>query len=411
MRVALYHSDDTNHLEMRCPLKPPMRRMSTRSTDRRCGITLVDLIVVLILGLLASIVLAPTLYHASQTIFRTGCSFNLRNIGLALSSYESAHHETFPIGSAYQNQPASPWGTSWWVEILPHVSASDALSRWQQVASSGSFSTDTLNPNFKSVAARQWHIMNCPSSPLPIFNRPLEHVSVANRQSIAGAFAGIATPSYVAIAGSAPDQRRTARTSAETASDEPQGRNTRDGALGILSGSGAFPPNRAVRVAALRDGQQHTMLIGEQANWYFDRQYEPPVLYDLRSSWPGGAYLGARAPYSDLGTSAEGANGSGEAPCYNITTVRYRINDPVLQAGRIAQPRGMLPSRPTALPAVNTTSGPGHNQGLFSAHGGGVNVLFADGSVRFLSDSTDVAVLLRLATCDDGVFVDSAALK
>jgi len=39
---------------------------------------------------------------------------------------------------------------------------------------------------------------------------------------------------------------------------------------------------------------------------------------------------------------------------------------------------------------------------LNSAHGGGASVGFCDGSVRFLSDATEVAVLGRLATRDDG---------
>jgi prepilin-type processing-associated H-X9-DG protein len=40
---------------------------------------------------------------------------------------------------------------------------------------------------------------------------------------------------------------------------------------------------------------------------------------------------------------------------------------------------------------------------LSSTHTGGVNVVFADGSVRFLRDSLDVNVLALLATRDDGL--------
>jgi prepilin-type processing-associated H-X9-DG protein len=42
------------------------------------------------------------------------------------------------------------------------------------------------------------------------------------------------------------------------------------------------------------------------------------------------------------------------------------------------------------------------NVPLVSAHPGGVNALFGDGSVRFLSNATDLVTLARLATRDDG---------
>ena len=43
------------------------------------------------------------------------------------------------------------------------------------------------------------------------------------------------------------------------------------------------------------------------------------------------------------------------------------------------------------------------NVPLNSAHPGGVNAVFADGSVRFLTDSTPLAVVAQLATRDDGI--------
>lgn len=49
------------------------------------------------------------------------------------------------------------------------------------------------------------------------------------------------------------------------------------------------------------------------------------------------------------------------------------------------------------------TSGHGVNNPLVSAHsGGGVPVAFLDGHVQMLSKLTDIVVLQRLATRDDG---------
>ena len=44
----------------------------------------------------------------------------------------------------------------------------------------------------------------------------------------------------------------------------------------------------------------------------------------------------------------------------------------------------------------------GANIPLSSTHGGGVNVLFCDGTVRFLAYSMPLGVLAKLATRDDG---------
>jgi prepilin-type processing-associated H-X9-DG protein len=48
----------------------------------------------------------------------------------------------------------------------------------------------------------------------------------------------------------------------------------------------------------------------------------------------------------------------------------------------------------------------GANVPLVSNHSGGVNALFGDGSVHFLSDATDLLTLAQLATRDDGMVIN-----
>jgi len=91
---------------------------------------------------------------------------------------------------------------------------------------------------------------------------------------------------------------------------------------------------------------------------------------------------------------------SSDARGQTFTTIRYGIN----------QKRGWVPA-----PYVGVVNGPpsqypwqseGANVPLMSNHSGGVNALFADGSVHFLSDNTDILTLARLATRDDGAVVN-----
>ena len=373
----------------------------SRCKSHRAGLTLTDLIIVMLVAIIGGIVAMPWLYQGVQRAIRTGCAFNLRTIGLAITGYSDSHGGRLPIGSGYQSQPASPWGTSWWVDILPHVGTHESFNRWQSTPNSGSFSQPAANPNLAQVDGLRPSVMTCPASPLPMFNNPRRHYSEANRTQ-PGEHRGLLVPSYVAIAGSTPDRRNLPA----NYSGGPSGRNTRESSLGILSGSGAFPPNRLVAMPALRDGQQFTMLVSEQSDWLYDRQFEPPILYDTRSAWPEGAYTGCGAPYGELNPNAADATGSGEARCYNITSIRYPINHRLLVNGVLGEPTTPVPARPAMPPPGETLAGPGHNAGLYSAHGGGVNVLFADGHVRFLSDDTDLDILLRLATRDDNLFVE-----
>jgi prepilin-type processing-associated H-X9-DG protein len=74
------------------------------------------------------------------------------------------------------------------------------------------------------------------------------------------------------------------------------------------------------------------------------------------------------------------------------TTIRYAINQKFGWKPGVANV-GVSPSR---------WQSEGSNVPLVSAHPGGVNALLGDGSVRFLQDSTDLLMLARLATRDDG---------
>lgn len=72
---------------------------------------------------------------------------------------------------------------------------------------------------------------------------------------------------------------------------------------------------------------------------------------------------------------------------FNLTTVRYPPNAVKAIGGSV-------------LPGVCNNDGA--NNGLFSAHTGGVHALLCDGSVKFISQNIDLVNLKRVSTRNDG---------
>src|SRR5262245_12875336 len=102
---------------------------------RRFGLTLVELLVVIaIIGLLVSLLL-PAVQAARESARRTSCSNNLRQIGIALSNYESVY-KLFPPSStsdveqgAWLLHPELRHIHSWLSLILPQLEQSNLKDR------------------------------------------------------------------------------------------------------------------------------------------------------------------------------------------------------------------------------------------------------------------------------------------
>jgi type II secretory pathway pseudopilin PulG len=357
----------------------------------RRGFTMVEALVGVGVLIVVAAILVPIIYKGMERLKRRGCEFNLHKVGAALDSFQSSNNGAYPIGSRYEQTPQS-----WWLAIMPFAEMPEINKSWSNIPHSGNFSTSTGNTNVKVADGLRPEFMFCPSSLLPRGNDPTKHISPDNRQLLGGAAPqGIPVPNYVAIAGSAIDM----------ATSGPNARVTKDGVYGILSGTGLFPPNQQIRQAAIRDGLGNTMLLGEQSDVWEDESYDPPVEFDQRSSWPYGAFMGTTGAYGQLSQGASGIDGNGAERCFNITTIRYAINTKGEQPGLFADnltpfppPEEGAPPRPPR----KRPPGPGHNQGLSSPHSGGAEVLNADGAVHWMSEDTDLTILQRLATRDDG---------
>jgi prepilin-type N-terminal cleavage/methylation domain-containing protein/prepilin-type processing-associated H-X9-DG protein len=341
---------------LRIATKPEPSLIARRRAQREPlqeGFTLVELlVVVLIIGVLISLML-PAVQAAREAARRLSCQNNLKQIGLAALAFE-ARRGALPIGARRDGSPTgtSPsYGMSWWIDLLPELEQQVMFDRLDRLG------PDSGLPLFHArngKAVHKWSLpaLLCPSSSVPT-------------SWTVGGF-DVMTPSYVGIAGA----------TSEEGFDEPR-TNTCCGSRndGQISAGGLLISNRAVTLEEVADGTSNVFLAAEASDFSYDA-----VGREVRidAAFPNGWLMGTGV----RGTPPE-YGGAGPAPSWNITTIRYGLNE-----------------RDYTLPGVNNNRGP--NNPLLSPHGEGVNVVFGDGSVHLLSSEYDVLALKRSATRDDG---------
>ncbi len=155
---------------------------------------------------------------------------------------------------------------------------------------------------------------------------------------------------------------------------------------GQISGGGMMFPNGKVNFAAVTDGLSNTMMLSEQSNFLKDTA---GVKQDWRASQPWGFSLGVKG--QGVPPSFDNAGGDNRSP--GMCTIRYTINQsPVAGWANDVSGTGV---------GINGNF-TGANIPLNATHTGGVNVALGDGSIRFLTDSTTLAILAAVATRDDG---------
>jgi prepilin-type N-terminal cleavage/methylation domain-containing protein/prepilin-type processing-associated H-X9-DG protein len=347
----------------------------------RKGFTLIELLVVIaIISILAALLL-PAVQNAREAARRTECKNHIKQIGLALHEY----HETFnafPIGARYaptadgNHHDPEMRGASFFVSILPWLDQNNAYKKIDQVALGGPAGILTPgNPNAAVFDNLFLPIYFCPSASLA------ETIPTSASQPYT-----IMTGCYIGISGSAFKDGAVNNDTEQIGTCGPN-----SGAL--LGLNGCLIENASIKMKDITDGSSNTMLVGEQssvdiaATQTVNGQVQVNTVRreSLRSSYFNGIWSGTTNPdRMQAGASPQGCHF-----VYNITTIRFGINMNGAAAG------GALPS---------VVSGGGHTP-LTSAHIGGVNVLFADGGVRFIPENIDFGILNALADRHDGTII------
>ncbi|MFN0055662.1 MAG: DUF1559 domain-containing protein [Planctomycetales bacterium] len=322
----------------------------TRRTPGRSGITILELLVVTsIIGILAALLL-PAVQNARAAARRTQCQNNLRNVGLAMiNATESA--QRFPASGHFAvTSSGFAQHHSWVVSLLGWLDAKEIHDRWNL-----DLPIDA-SPNLE-LAERHLAVLACP-----------EDITVLGRADL----------SYVVNGGFG-----WTTLSPERVSDCPTGWG---GTPLDLNGNGVTCPSdpaddgqltdkqlyfqtavfflenwktpggtrRYHTLADLYDGVTHTMLLSENV-----RAGSDP--YFARSGWAS-----PHAPRNSFFLSA-GVCLNGRCAPGQVDYARANQGAEVINGG-LTQAEGESP-----FPS--------------SFHRGGVNVVFADGHVRFISEN------------------------
>ncbi len=301
--------------------------------------------------------LLPAVQGARESARRMQCSNNLKQQGLALHNFHGSNGR-FPPGASNNLPPfgaatVGTWGASWMIYIMPGLELNAIASKW-------TFTLAWNHANIRSLigdtaGSPQFPVYRCPSS------------SLSRQTSIGPPYSMVVD--YVGVAGTVDDF----------------GGNGSSGATittgyGHIGKNGILGYNTRNTFASITDGSSNTLMVGEVGETLYDATGAP---VDYRPSIHNGFAMGCHGS----GDNTETLPNNSSSRVYNTTTVRYSIN--------------RLEGWDSSYADGNCQNA-SNNAVLRSAHPGGVNGLLADGSVQFIAETLDNAILGRMAARNDG---------
>jgi prepilin-type N-terminal cleavage/methylation domain-containing protein/prepilin-type processing-associated H-X9-DG protein len=389
-------------------------RESQASACPRRGFTLVELLVVIaIIGVLIAMLL-PAVQAAREAARRSSCSNNMKQIGLAILNFESAHKKlpTGGEGTDYTSDPANPPKTKFskralFTLLLPFLERNSIYCMMNQNYSyrdttpqvpDSNEPAGTLIPGNTTAAKTHIPAYVCPSNPF----------SAKSQRDSAG-FGGL---DYFATVYTDIDPVTGIRNNTTKVGSKWC---RMDGALTVEDGSATVDGTDpcCVPIAAILDGASNTLAVIEDAGRVSPAAKGVP--YYTLSSYDdtSGAVIGA----DDI-TDAGGAGG--------VKRAVWRWADPDAGGSGISGPPGLTagsvaytgkfinqnnyPIGGYGAATDNTSwckNNVGNNDEPFSFHPGGCNAVMVDGSVRFLDEKLDSITLRRLVTRAEGVAIKS----
>lgn len=314
---------------------------------RRHGFSLVELIVVIaIVAALLGLVL-PAVQTAREAARRSGCSSNLRQLGLAVLAHESAQRR-LPAGfvSDPARQPRDPStgdrppGTGWGMLVAPFLEETSVATHYAPGVGQGIGAPVNL-----PIVSQSLPIFRCPSDGGPSAPFAVQVEDGGSHPS--GAILG--RTSYVGNAGNK--------------APWSQSLDSWDGVA-----NGPLYRNSWLRVSQVSDGMSKTVFLGEHSQRFSQKAWA--------GAPPGAASQPSEGLVSVIGAEPDAAATlllAHSGPAEDESDVIHAPNDPACHVDQMA-----------------------------SDHPQGCNVMLGDGAVRFVSELIDHDVWAALATFNGG---------
>ncbi|MEM8670095.1 MAG: DUF1559 domain-containing protein [Planctomycetota bacterium] len=327
----------------------------------RKGLTVVELLVAFaIVGTLVAMLL-PAVSAAREAARQMRCSNHLRQIGIGLHTYHNAH-STFPPGHVADREierDGRSWG--WAALLLPFVEQAPLSQRLD--TRRRSFDEIASNATLSRLLATEVPLYRCPSDEGDGLSHPYRSISVSsevtdrsnNRVESGLLVAHIFPPPAPDVI---PLTTRIAKSNYIGSIGSRWKSRRTDWESRDFRGNGLFGRNSDVTIASIFDGTSQTIAAGERCM----RNYA--AVWAGGNSWAGCGFTDNQMV---------------------LGTAYYPINDAPIRANIDCDGRG--------------------SANFSSNHPDGANFLFADGSVRFLSQQIDLIVFRNLADRSDGVRV------
>ena len=334
------------------------------SASGRAGFTLVELLVVIaIIGVLVGLLL-PAVQTAREAARRSSCQNNLKQIGLAILNHENSK-KAFPAGYVYRGVSERSWG--WAAIILPYMERMDLYQtlqpdkrRLSTIVTATASQTDISAlqtkiagyccPSDSSPDLRDRALFDSPSTEVALFgSSPPFQVATANYVGCCGGHSTAGTPTAGCVSGASTVCVSNTTYYCAPHSDADTGGIFFGELTSTASGSAALPPG--IRLSDITDGTSKVIMVGERS------------ADGLAATWVG---VGSPCDYGPKGT---------------CTTL------------------GRPSNQNWDVYGLNATVNIGKN--MCSPHPNGVQYLFADGAVAFISDNASSSVVGQLQNrCD-----------